>query len=268
MQPGRRLSTEIAPTLNKDDAIIIGTEKMPGRYSKQLSMKNKTPALVAFAKDPERTAVKTRLSDSFDKKQRHCIYAALLRDTLATLTELEHSASIYLACFPDSNSPFFKKLAYEFGVELTDQRGKDLGERLAFCLEQLLKRHRPVIIFGTDTPLLPLAEIAAAIESCQYDLILGSAMDGGYYAVGLSGRKPVFCHELFRRVKWSTASVMEDTLKNARSLSLETQTLPPARDIDTGSDIDSILANLDNLDEEKKSRMKSFLQSPGILQRG
>ncbi|HMO21393.1 MAG TPA: hypothetical protein PKC98_10540, partial [Candidatus Melainabacteria bacterium] len=86
--------------------------------------------------------------------------------------------------------------------------------------------------------------------------------------VGLSGRKPVFCHELFRGVKWSTASVMEDTLKNARALALETQTLPPARDIDTGSDIDSILANLDNLDEEKKSRMKSFLQSPGILQRG
>ncbi|MEZ4487083.1 MAG: TIGR04282 family arsenosugar biosynthesis glycosyltransferase [Cyanobacteriota/Melainabacteria group bacterium] len=241
---------------------------MSGRFSKQLAMKDTSPALVAFAKDPERTAVKTRLSDSFDKKQRDSIYTALLRDTLGTLTELEDSARIYLACFPDSNSPFFKKLAVEFGVELTDQSGRDLGERLAFCLEQLLLKHRPVLIFGTDTPLLPLTEIAAAIDSCQYDLVLGSAMDGGYYAVGLSGRKPICCHELFSGVKWSTASVMDDTLKNAGSLSLETHTLPPARDIDTGSDIDSILASLDNLDEEKKSRMKSFLQTPGILQRG
>lgn len=79
---------------------------MPGRYSKQFVMKDKTPALVAFAKDPQRTAVKTRLSDSFDKKQRDSIYTALLRDTLSNLTELENIATIYLACFPDSDSPF------------------------------------------------------------------------------------------------------------------------------------------------------------------
>lgn len=241
---------------------------MPGRYSKQFVMKDKTPALVAFAKDPQRTAVKTRLSDSFDKKQRDSIYTALLRDTLSNLTELENIATIYLACFPDSDSPFFNKLAEEFGVELISQTGKDLGDRMAFCLEQLLQKHQPVLIFGTDTPLLPLVEIAAAIETCHYDLVLGSAMDGGYYAVGLGGRKSICCYELFRGVKWSTASVMDDTLKNAEALSLKTHTLPPARDIDTGSDIDSILAILASLDEEKRSRMKSFLQTPGILQRG
>ena len=66
------------------------------------------------------------------------------------------------------------------------------------------------------------------------DLVLGPALDGGYYLIGATGYWP----DLFRDVPWSTEEVMTTTLARAAVLKLRTATLEPLPDIDTVEDLE------------------------------
>ena len=71
-------------------------------------------------------------------------------------------------------------------------------------------------------------------ELSANDLVLGPALDGGYYLIGATRYWP----ELFRDVPWSTEEVMPATLARARALQLRTATLEPLADIDTVDDLE------------------------------
>jgi glycosyltransferase A (GT-A) superfamily protein (DUF2064 family) len=100
---------------------------------------------------------------------------------------------------------------------------------------------QPVLLRGSDTPDLPgeiVQEAAEALTAGNAELVLGPAMDGGYYLVGLNAPRP----ELFRDIAWSTSQVLTDTLNLARSLALKVHLLPAWRDIDTYPDLLSFLS--------------------------
>lgn len=61
--------------------------------------------------------------------------------------------------------------------------------------------------------------------------VQGPAAAGGYYLLGL--RQPA----LFQHKAWSTASVLADTLADARRLGLRVAQLPTPRDVDTAADL-------------------------------
>ncbi|MDD5757307.1 MAG: DUF2064 domain-containing protein, partial [bacterium] len=58
--------------------------------------------------------------------------------------------------------------------------------------------------------------------------VLGPSIDGGYYLVGL--KQP--CPGLFKDVQWSSASVLERTVRNARALRKKISFLKKWYDID------------------------------------
>jgi glycosyltransferase A (GT-A) superfamily protein (DUF2064 family) len=62
--------------------------------------------------------------------------------------------------------------------------------------------------------------------------VLGPALDGGYYRIGLTRPAP----ELFRGIGWSTPGVLAQTEARARSLGLAVSRLGPLRDVDTAAD--------------------------------
>lgn len=117
---------------------------------------------------------------------------------------------------------------------LLPQGPGDLGERLARVFEQLCGGGRPVLAVGSDCPGLTVARILSAAAALgRVDLVLGPALDGGYYLIGLRRPRP----ELFRDVPWSTPQVLEVTRSRAEAAGLTVELLDPARDLDTPEDL-------------------------------
>lgn len=205
-------------------------------------------ALVAFAKDPSRVPVKTRLSKDFDQKKRREIYTALLKDCLVQLKSV-NGANKYLACYPSKETPFFEELSSQFNYKLLNQRGRDLGERMENCFIELKKHYDRVVIFGTDTPNLPVPEIEKAVkQDTSWDVLIGDSLDGGYYAIGINDTefKPIF-----ENVAWGKGKVLKTTMANCQKLKLSIKFLKEASDIDTVEDLQGFASNLNAIDKEK-----------------
>ncbi len=127
----------------------------------------------------------------------------------------------------------------------------DLGDRMARSLvESFQKNAAQVIIIGTDCPDANSQILAQASAQLQtFDLVLGPALDGGYYLIGLRR----FIPELFININWGTAQVFQQTVDVAKKLNISYVCLPALSDIDRPEDLliwERILATDDaNIDK-------------------
>jgi glycosyltransferase A (GT-A) superfamily protein (DUF2064 family) len=96
----------------------------------------------------------------------------------------------------------------------------------------------------------------------QHDLVLGPAMDGGYYLIGMNRTIP----ELFTDIPWSTDQVLRLTQDRAAQLGLKTALLQPSRDVDTLADLEALIeAYTAETKKPKHERMFSD-RTAGVLQ--
>ena len=105
----------------------------------------------------------------------------------------------------------------------------DLGCRLqAAFASHFAEGAARVVVIGSDCQIV--VQAFRALEHC--DVVLGPALDGGYYLLGLKGPHP----SLFDAIPWSSARVLAATEARARTLSLATSRLALLRDVDTLTD--------------------------------
>jgi rSAM/selenodomain-associated transferase 1 len=91
-----------------------------------------------------------------------------------------------------------------------------------------------VIIIGTDCPDLNSQILITAFEQLEvFNLVLGPALDGGYYLIGL--QQPIA--ELFMNISWGTAQVFVKTVEIAQKLNLSIGYLQSLADIDRPEDL-------------------------------
>jgi glycosyltransferase A (GT-A) superfamily protein (DUF2064 family) len=111
----------------------------------------------------------------------------------------------------------------------------DLGRRMALAFKDSFSAGMTsVVIIGTDCPDLKAKLMVKAFHALeQNDLVLGPALDGGYYLIGL--RRLI--SELFTGISWSTAEVLEQTIRIAERLDLAIAFLPLLNDIDRPEDL-------------------------------
>ena len=225
-------------------------------------------ALVIFAKAPIPGQVKTRLCPPLTADEAATLHGSFVLDTLertkAAAGKLKLPFDRYLACSPSSTAVFFKIMEERQGVKLIDQVGEDLGARMKHAFETLFARgYRHVLIVGTDVPSLPLAHYQQALAFLDaYDLVLGPALDGGYYLIGLNKPTPA----LFENVSWSTDRVLSMTRERADGLGVSTALLPAWRDIDTIDDLNTLI-EAGALDAKKPKNEQSFSsRTAGALQ--
>jgi hypothetical protein len=64
--------------------------------------------------------------------------------------------------------------------------------------------------------------------------VLGPALDGGYYLIGLRRLIP----ELFKNINWGTSEVLHQTIDVAQSLALSFACLAPLADVDRPEDLE------------------------------
>jgi glycosyltransferase A (GT-A) superfamily protein (DUF2064 family) len=65
------------------------------------------------------------------------------------------------------------------------------------------------------------------------DAVIGPAVDGGYYLLGMNR----FIPELFSHKRWSTNTVCSDTIRDLEGLQSTYTLLPMLSDIDTEADL-------------------------------
>lgn len=191
-------------------------------------------ALLVFTRTPDPGSVKTRLLSVMDAQRAVTIQVDLLQRTLETASA-STADNIELWCTPTTQHPVLLELEDRFSLTLRPQAGAGLGERMCFAMEQALQVYRHAALVGSDCMDLAEADIDLALEqlAAGTDVVLGPALDGGYYLVGLSR----LYRELFAGIKWGTDRVLEETRERVAQSGLKLHELPVRRDLDRPEDL-------------------------------
>ena len=185
--------------------------------------------------------VKTRLTPPLTPQAAASLAACFAYDTAAKALAAHPFVTVYYT--PSSERHFLKALLPP-ALAMTPQRGEGLGERMQAALDDaFLQGFSPLVLIGTDSPTLPPAVLAEAVEQLganNADVVIGPASDGGFYLVGV--QKPV--PGLFDNVTWSTDRALDQTLRNAAARNLRVKRLPLWYDIDTPDDLDRLRSEM------------------------
>jgi uncharacterized protein len=182
-------------------------------------------ALGVIAKTPAPGRSKTRLCPPCTPQQAADLAEAALRDTLAAVARCPARRRL-LALEGEPGAWLPPRF------ELCEQSGVGLGERLGHAL---VAAGGPALVVGMDTPQLTaglLARACAALSADAVDAVLGPALDGGYWTIGL--RHPDAA--VFRGVPMSAADTFAAQRRRLEELGLRWTQLPPLRDVDTIAD--------------------------------
>ncbi len=196
-------------------------------------------ALILFAKAPIPGQVKTRLCPPLTPDEAATLHGSFVLDALErsrdAVTQGRLSLDRFVACSPSPEHVFFKVLEERHHVGLLPQIGEDLGLRMRQAFQTVLAQgYRRVLLVGTDLPSLPSSRHGEALRLlADHDVVLGPALDGGYYLIGLTRLIP----ELFVDIPWSTDQVFPLTVKKTEALGLRTALLPACRDVDRLEDV-------------------------------
>lgn len=183
--------------------------------------------LVTFAKYPKAGKVKTRLGATIGMEAAARLYRLFLQQTMQIAGESRFERRILYFEPPDRRSEFARIAP---GFELLAQPSGDLGTRLLRAFASAFATGATgVVVLGSDSPTLPgqLLE-AARVALDTHDLVVGPAVDGGYYLLGMRRLHA----DLFQNIRWSTGEVLESTLARADKLGLSQMALEPWYDVD------------------------------------
>jgi hypothetical protein len=192
-------------------------------------------AILVFAKAPLPGRAKTRLIPRLGAAGAARLHARLIARTLRT-ARAAGFASVELHATPSRTHGLFAFYGKSLHVEIKKQRGRDLGERMHNALARALRRHRPVILIGTDCPALTAADLrrAARLLRGGCDAVLAPAEDGGYALIGV--RK--VSAALFSGITWGGADVYAETVKRLTLAGYRWRALRTVWDLDRPADLE------------------------------
>ncbi|MBD2613389.1 MAG: glycosyltransferase [Nostoc sp. GBBB01] len=191
--------------------------------------------LIIFTRYPEPGKTKTRLIPVLGSVGAANLQRQMTEHTILQVKQLQKAIDISVEIwFSDGDLQLMQKW---LGSDLVYQpQGEgDLGLRMARSLLQAFQSGaEKAIIIGTDCPGLNAEILATAFDKLRtFDLVLGPALDGGYYLIGLRQLIP----ELFANIEWGTANVFQKTVEIAQKVNLSYVNLVSLADVDRPEDL-------------------------------
>lgn len=184
------------------------------------------PVVLAMLKAPRAGDVKTRLARDIGAQPAVAIYRRLVERQISVIPG-EWTVEVHFAP-TDAGSELQVWLGSRPSYH--PQIGNELGERLIHAVAGAFSRGaRTLVVVGGDCPGLDdvtLREAESALT--RVDVVLGPAMDGGYYLIGLRQERP----DLFRGITWSSPTVLAATLARIEESGLSHATLALKEDVD------------------------------------
>jgi rSAM/selenodomain-associated transferase 1 len=189
--------------------------------------------LLVLSKAPDAGAVKTRLIPLLGAAGAARLYAAMLHTCIDRLVA-SGLCPVDLWCTPSTSHPFFTACEQQYGVLLQQQVAGDLGQRMEHALGQALQQSGYAVLVGADCPGLAITDIEEALQALEHDadVVLGPALDGGYYLVAMRSHHAF----LFEDMPWGSPEVLRLTESRLRAHGLSWHRLVPRKDIDTPDD--------------------------------
>ncbi len=182
---------------------------------------NKQNLFILFAKNPETEPVKTRLAKKIGSKARR-VYEDILLQSINTHKTAPYEFKLFILGEKDYFVDHIEK------DKIEKQTGHDLGEKMFNAFKQELKNFKKVILAGSDIILdKSFVEDAFNFKDC----VVGPALDGGYYLIGLSNLQDVF-----QDIPWSTSKVLKETKQLMQQLEIDCRLLEEKRDLDDYED--------------------------------
>ena len=187
--------------------------------------------VLVFVKEPVPGRVKTRLG-----REVGMVSAAgwFRRQSCALVRSLAADPrwETCIAVTPDREG--LESRVWPRGVKRWPQGRGGLGDRMARAVDQF--QPGPLIIIGGDIPALSRSHVWRGFQALgRHDVVIGPAVDGGFWLIGLQRsprRRPA---RLFQGVRWSTAHARADT--EASLEGLRVGYVEELRDVDTAADL-------------------------------
>ena len=191
-------------------------------------------ALIVFARAPEPGRVKTRLAPLLGAEGAARLHARMVVATLRTAMAAG-VGTVELHGAPRIGDAFFSAMRRRFGVALRAQGRGNVGERMRRAFERALRRHRYVVLIGSDCPALRPADLRAALRALRAgaDAVLSPAEDGGYPLIGLRR----VSRRLFDGIAWGSDRVLAQTRRRLARLGWRWQELRTLWDVDRPEDV-------------------------------
>lgn len=168
--------------------------------------------LILFARRPALGQVKRRLAAGIGPAAATQFYRQCFRQVVGRVAYDARWQTV-LAVTPAAdaaNARAWARLGAP-GIPRMAQVPGDLGTRMDRAISAMPPG--PTVLVGSDIPEIRAHHIDAAFRALgNHDVVFGPAADGGYWLVGLAGRRRI--RGLFDDVRWSTEHALADTLAN------------------------------------------------------
>lgn len=219
--------------------------------------------IVVFAKAPLPGQVKTRLFPPFTSEEAAALAEAFLFDTLDLIESADLNLWKIIYFTPENEANYFSEIISD-GWQIKPQRGKSFKMRLINVLrEESENGDQPVVVIGADSPTLPPHYLVEAFKLLKkVDLVIGPALDGGFYLIGIKK----FHYGLLNHVILSKSDSCNKLVSNAAIMGLTFKTLPTWYDIDHSDDLDQINDPLTVNNSFAAFRTRAMLTGLGLQQ--
>jgi len=191
--------------------------------------------LVVFARHPEPGKVKTRLAQGIGPHAAAAMHFALANQTLSMARRFgaDHHIDLELRLAGNRIADFGP---FDCGqIAVRNQQGTGLGERLSQAARTAFSEGvRKLAFIGTDCPDITPQILEQAYSALAHaDVVIGPALDGGYYLLAIRKYLP----GLFEGIDWGSSLVGEQTKAKAKQLGLAVAEIRGLSDVDFIEDL-------------------------------
>jgi glycosyltransferase A (GT-A) superfamily protein (DUF2064 family) len=182
-----------------------------------------------IAKAPQPGRSKTRLCPPYTPEQAAEVASAALADSLDCVGDIAARAGARPVLLVEGEPPVWTPPRFDVVV----QRGDGLAERLANGFVDL----GPGVIIGMETPGAAATldqALRALTAGCD---VMGLALDGGYWMIGLADADAARCAAVFDGIPMSASHTGLSQLRRLHSLGARVALLQRVRDLDDATDL-------------------------------